>query len=124
MARVTISKLNEKFGKNIKGVTEEALEAMAEYDWPGNVRELQNVIESCYAIPGLEAIDVKQIRTQNLVDQKQPDSGEDVMRLSDAKKKLILEALAKTGNNKLKAAKMLGIHRSVLYKMLERHGIT
>ncbi|MBI3581476.1 MAG: sigma-54-dependent Fis family transcriptional regulator [Nitrospinae bacterium] len=123
LARFTISRLNDKFGKNIKGVTEEALEAMVEYDWPGNVRELQNVIESCYAIPGLEAIDVKQIRTQNLFDHKQSGSGEDVMRLSDAKKKVLLEALAKTGNNKLKAAKMLGIHRSVLYKMLERHGI-
>lgn len=46
------------------------------------------------------------------------------MQLDDAEKKLIMDALAKTGNNKLKAAKLLGIHRSRLYKKLERYGIT
>jgi len=122
LARFTIARLNEKFGRNIKGVTEDALDAMTAYDWPGNVREFQNVIESCYAVPGLEAIDLKHIKLQGLRDLRS-SGGEEIMQLDDAEKKLIIEALAKTGNNKLKAAKLLGIHRSRLYKKLERYGI-
>ena len=122
LARHTVARLNEKFGRNVKGVTEAALAALAKYDWPGNVREFQNVIESCYAIPGLEAIDAGHLGLQN--PQGAPTGGDDdVMRFNDAEKKLILDALAKTGNNKLKAAKLLGIHRSRLYKKLERYGI-
>jgi DNA-binding NtrC family response regulator len=88
------------------------------------VRELQNVIESCYAVPGLEAIDEPHIRLPRM--QARPSvaaGGEEVMMLNDAEKKLILDALTKTGNNKFKAAKLLGIHRSRLYKKLERYGI-
>ncbi len=121
-----ISKFNAKFGRSVKGVTEEAMHALLAHDWPGNVRELQNVMERCFAIPEADVIDAKHIQLSPLsagspVPAATAD-GEN-MSLDDAEKKLILDALAKTGQNKLKAAKLLGIHRSRLYKKLERYGI-
>jgi transcriptional regulator with PAS, ATPase and Fis domain len=95
---------------------------MTEYDWPGNVRELQNVIESCYAVPGLEAIDAKHLKFHGFRENR-PALTAEVMDLDAAEKQLILAALVKTGNNKLKAAELLGIHRSSLYKKLIRHQI-
>ncbi len=134
LAQGTIERLNARFGRGVKGISASALAALARHDWPGNVRELQNVIERCFALPDLEVIDERHIQILPLTDSREtsaavpppasgPVDGGDVLSLDEAEKKLILSALAKTGNNKLKAAQMLGIHRSRLYKKLERYGI-
>ena len=120
-----IAKFNARFGRAIKGVTEDAMYALSAHDWPGNVRELQNVIERCFAIPDIEVIDRKHIQLSPLsATPSTPAVGQgETLSMDEAEKKLILDALAKTGQNKLKAAKLLGIHRSRLYKKLERYGI-
>lgn len=132
LAQGLIERLNARFGRRVKGISAGALAALARHDWPGNVRELQNVIERCYALPDLEVIEERHIQISPLtgmgeapapVPNPVPADGGDVLSLDESEKKLILSALAKTGNNKLKAAQLLGIHRSRLYKKLERYGI-
>ena len=44
LAEHLLVKLNQEFGRNIEGFTEDAMESLLEYDWPGNVRELENII--------------------------------------------------------------------------------
>ncbi|MBI5179687.1 MAG: sigma-54-dependent Fis family transcriptional regulator [Nitrospinae bacterium] len=120
-----IARFNARFGKNVKGVAEDAMQTLAAHDWPGNVRELQNVIERCFAVPDIEVIEKRHIQLSTLSSAPSAQAGGEgaTLSLDDAEKKLILDALAKTGQNKLKAAKLLGIHRSRLYKKLERYGI-
>ena len=123
-----IERLNARFGKRVKGVSPGALAALARHDWPGNVRELQNVIERCFALSGLEVIEERHIQITALAGSRETPAavtaeGGDILSLDEAEKKLILSALAKTGNNRVKAAQLLGIHRSRLYKKLERYGI-
>ncbi|MGK7344711.1 MAG: sigma-54-dependent transcriptional regulator [Candidatus Nitrospinota bacterium M3_3B_026] len=116
---------NEKFGRNIKGVDDSAMETLMEYDWPGNVRQLQNVIERCYVYADLEWISKRHL---SLSRKRKPSAaalveGGEIPTLEEAEKTLIERALAAAGSNKAKAAKMLGIHRSRLYKKLELYGI-
>lgn len=127
LVKAIVEKFNHRFGRSVKGVTEGALDLLARHSWPGNIRELQNAVERCFAVAGLEVIDKKHIQISSAATTKaavaNPSAGAEGLSLNEAEKKLILDALEKTGNNKLKAARLLGIHRSRLYKKLERYGI-
>ncbi|MGD9042645.1 MAG: sigma 54-interacting transcriptional regulator [Desulfobacterales bacterium] len=97
------------------------------YKWPGNVRELSNVLERT-----MSALDGDTIYTHDLpfFMQGQPkDSHSDdqySLKKRQAKAEIdsIRYALTQTNNNKTKAAKLLGIHRTQLYKKMKKHGIT
>jgi len=111
----------------------EVEDALKNHDWPGNVRELQNVIER--ALSSLEG-DVIYVRDLPFYLHRKPyeiksDQGAstDTNRLSlksvhgEAEKNAILHALDTTGNNKKKAADILGIHRTLLYKKMRKYNI-
>jgi len=123
-----IDKLNKDFNRSIKGVDDSAMKALTDYDWPGNVREMINVIESCYVYPDLEWISEKHLRLRKNLKKKtaihddRGDPGE-FLELEEMEKAHIEKAMALADNNKAKAARLLGIHRSRLYKKLESYDI-
>jgi len=127
----------EAFNKQFTGISDRVLDVFMSYPWPGNVRELSNIIEhACIFCTG------GMIRTACLPPQlgdflKNADAG--LHNLSDLKKHSagftssephscdaadILSALNRTGWNKAKAARILGISRSRLYRRLVRYGIS
>jgi two-component system NtrC family response regulator len=123
-----IDQLNEKFKRDVKGVDDGAMKALMAYDWPGNVRELMNVIESCYAYPDLEWISEQHLNLRKSPRRKASEQEEikgedDFETLEEMEKAHIEKALVLVDNNKAKAARLLGMHRSRLYKKLEAHGI-
>lgn len=93
------------------------------YDWPGNVRELKNCLESMVVLAKKSVLDVEdlppQIHQRRPVHLPEPAS----LNLKLAGKELIQRALSATGNNKTKAAKLLGISRRTLYRKLSESGI-
>jgi len=101
-------------------------EALKNYDWPGNVRELMNVLERI-----LSALEGDTIRRDDLPfyllkrKNRPPASGSASLRgaKSRAEKESILDALKTTKNNKAAAAKLLGVHRTHLYKKMKKHGL-
>ncbi len=105
----------------------EAQKALRRYNWPGNVRELINVLERTMA-----SIDGSRIQLCDLPfylqrlpagsSQQNQTSIRDVH--ARAEKEAIVFALKETGNNKARAAKMLGIHRTHLYKKMKKYGIS
>ena len=121
--------------KNVKFISDSAMEYLMTYSWPGNVRELENAIERAvilckadtlmpefFPIPGI---------TQNMPALKQP-SEEDAAKLlltplPDAvarlEKQVITQALQKTGGNQKKAAGLLGITQRMLGYKLKTYGI-
>jgi DNA-binding NtrC family response regulator len=109
-----------KYGKDIKGFTSDYVEMLQSYHWPGNIRELRNAIERAVVICPGESISVldlpeKILRTQNEIMHISIPIGSSV---EEAEKKLILETLASVGNNKAKAARILGVSRKTLHNKL------
>ena len=99
-------------------VSKEALSIMMGYHWPGNVRELQNVIQFAIVNCSGDTIFPKDLPME-LKD-------ESILRSSrGASRKLNIEivksALEKTGGNKAKASRLLGVGRATLYRFLSDH---
>ena len=124
-----MSLLKEEIGWGPSRIADNAMEALKQYTWPGNVRELRNVLERVMIVSKDNVIHMEDlavmIRNQgiekSLPGVVSPD-GTLRRKLDDAEKKIILETLQLTKGNKLKAAKILGIHRSSLYERLKRMG--
>jgi DNA-binding NtrC family response regulator len=121
----------------VRGISEEALQALEAYDWPGNIRELRNVIERGVALcPGTEVeSDDLPLAVRRPAGDAQPAptpqpsaaAVEASATLAEAKEKAeatrIVEALKRHANNRLRAAAELGISRMTLYKKLHRYGL-
>jgi DNA-binding NtrC family response regulator len=122
-----------KFGKNIKGVSDEVFKVLCDYDWPGNVREFRNVIERSCILSNGEVIDNPAILFPGApaaLSAPRVNIGADggisipAMPLADAEKIVIQAAMTDAGGNKNKAASILGLHRTTLYKKLEEYQIS
>jgi len=104
----------------------DAEKALLSYDWPGNVRELSNVIERSLSSMDEDTVHVYDLpfylhRTPGLPTASRPPSIKEVQ--ARAQKEAICAALQETGNNKAQAAKLLGIHRTLLYKKMKKYHI-
>lgn len=107
-----VQQFNEKHGAHVEGVSTEVQESLMGYEWPGNVRELRNVMERAVILsregwverthlpPYLRGIVEAQATGLRLP--------EDVT-VAEAERLLILHTLARVGNNKTKAARVLGV---------------
>ncbi|MBW2431002.1 MAG: sigma 54-interacting transcriptional regulator [Deltaproteobacteria bacterium] len=105
----------------------EAEKALRRHDWPGNVRELLNVLErTLSSIEGgrIQLCDLPFYlqRTPRRSFQQDQTSIKEVHARTE--KEIILYALKEAGNNKVRAAKMLGIHRTHLYKKMKKYNIS
>jgi DNA-binding NtrC family response regulator len=108
-------------------VSEESLEALMIYDWPGNVRELENALERAVVVSGSPIIEpghlpdrVVEAPTPRLVEDTPPPNP--VMEVIE--RAYIEWVLRAEGGNKSKAAEVLGIDPSTLYRKLNRYGLT
>ncbi|HXL09424.1 MAG TPA: sigma-54 dependent transcriptional regulator [Candidatus Bathyarchaeia archaeon] len=107
--------------KNFTGVTEEALKKLVAYEWPGNVRELANVIESAVVLGQgpeltLEDLPAKIVATM----PKVPRGGFTYHgAIDDYRRELIVKTLAQTQGNRAAAAKILGLQRTYLSRLIK-----
>lgn len=109
-----IKKYSAMTGKNIKGLTDEALQMLSERQWRGNVRELENVIQRATVIASSEMI-----RPEDLMfDSIERQQGQGMIR--EMEKDLILKTLKEVKGNKTKAARILGVSvRTIRNKLNE-----
>ncbi len=103
-------------------ITSESIKLLTKYNWPGNIRELENIIERLLILSQGKQITPEiipiHIRESNINFHELPSSG---LSLEELEKNLIIQALAKAGNNKTEAAKLLGITRRTLYSRMNIH---
>jgi len=111
-------------------VAPETLDLLGAYDWPGNVRELENLLERAINMADLH-------RQACLLPEHFPYLGNlmpaaeqmpiSVDNLAEAvertERATIMRVLAAAGNNKARAARILGINKSVLYRKLDKYGL-
>ncbi len=101
---------------------------LAAYAWPGNVRELRNVMERAAVLARSALVDAAFVRSlmpsaTSAVPSAGPAALELEPALAELERRMILDALAATGDNKVAAAKRLGIGERTLWTKLKKHGI-
>jgi len=99
-------------------LTDTARHKLVSYHWPGNVRQLRNVIDSAVVLAEGHAIEPEDM---GLLEPS--DSHLESLRLDYWERKIIQQALNRTGGRIPEAAKMLGIGRATLYRKIEEYGI-
>ncbi len=125
-----IDKFNSKHNKHFKKADGELIERFFSYRWPGNIRELENLIERAIAIYDGEIIGLQHMPSEFQSADEAGDKpavaveGEEELNLAALERRAIERALEAAGNNKLQAAKTLGISRSTLYEKLKQHSVT
>jgi len=115
---------NEENGKQIEGFTPASYEALSAYGWPGNIRELRNLVERMVVLARGKLLDVKDIPAQV---REQSSAGEVKVNadltVDEMEKRMVVQALEKTGGNRTKAAEKLGMSRRTLHRKLNEYGI-
>jgi two-component system, NtrC family, response regulator HydG len=105
-------------GRPNLGLTDTSRQKLVAYRWPGNVRQLRNVLDSAVVLA-----DEDSIRPHDLA-LRDSGSGElETLLIEEWEKRLITEALNRTGDNVPEAAKLLGIGRATLYRKIEQYHI-
>ena len=113
---------NENFSRKIEGISEEVLRKFMDYPWPGNVRELEHVIEHAFVLCHGQVITFEhlpsEIRDYERMERISPFKSHSK---EPQKAEEILKALNKTGWNKSKAARLLGISRRTVYRKISEY---
>ena len=107
--------------KNFTGITAEALKKLITYRWPGNIRELANVIESAVVLgqgPELTLHDLP-AAVVSTAPKVLPDSFSYHQAIDDYRHELIAKTLAQTHGNRAAAAKVLGLQRTYLSRLIK-----
>jgi len=120
-----LKKYADAYGKKICGLTRRAQTAMLQHSWPGNVRELENVLSSACITAMGEFIDLGDLPEQLQRRANLPGNGEDwrPLSLDEICAQHIHKVLEICKGNRLRAAQVLGIGRTSLYRYLKRDGI-
>ncbi len=128
LAKFFMDEFNRKFGRQIRGFTKAAEEALMSYTWPGNVRELRNIIERVSLLSSNPVIDAGDLALAKLNGQQGEglfvnlniDLNKTTNAIREANYQLIQKILEITSGNKAQAARLLGIPRGTLRYHLAR----
>jgi DNA-binding NtrC family response regulator len=128
LVQAFIEEFNARYDKHIRALDEAVLSGLVAQGWPGNVRELRNTLERAIIVCETDTILPKHIPPSPTLRVADPGDGPDSVSfrvgtsLEDAEKALILKTLAANGNNKTRAADVLGISLKTLHNKLKTYG--
>jgi len=117
-------KYNHAYGKSIAGLTRRAQTVLLQHPWPGNVRELENVISTACLTATGDFIDLGDLpeHLQHRLARLPGDEDWQPLSLDEVRKVHIQKVLQMCNGNRLRAAQILGIGRTSLYRYLKRDG--
>lgn len=122
-----MEKFSKLFNRKFRDIDEDVKSIFLRCKWYGNVRELKNVIERICIMHNAEILDVKHLPSDLIDTFNVCETNSGIKSLADEvanfERKMIIDALDKTGGNILRAAKLLNIPRETLRHKIERYGI-
>jgi DNA-binding NtrC family response regulator len=130
MAEAMLAEMNSKHGRRVSGVAPSILDRMIAYHWPGNARELRNTIERAVILcPDGAPLDAGHLppsfgRAQALAPHVDDESVVPVRvgtTVDEAERLLIVRTLESTGQNKTRAAEILGVSLKTLHNKLKEY---
>lgn len=114
-------------GKNVNGISEQAMAALQRFNWPGNVRELQNVMERAVLLGKGDIVEFDDLPPAFVSAGSIPVApvGDRTLKqaLSGPERQIILDVLETNNWNRHATAESLGINRTTLYKKMKRLGL-
>jgi transcriptional regulator with PAS, ATPase and Fis domain len=133
MAEAMLNEMNQKHGRRVSGLAASMLDRLMSYDWPGNARELRNTIERAVILcPDGTPLDAGHL-SPGFGKSKTPlaplsDAGAISVQVGttvgEAERLLILRTLESTGQNKTRAAEILGVSLKTLHNKLKEYRAT
>ena len=115
-------------GSSVTGITEAAKAILTSHDWPGNIRQLRNCIRTMVVMCEGNKLGVQDIppeihQVRHLLVGKTSPQGLAGVSLNELEKQAIIDTLAKTNDNREKAAKILGIGERTLYRKIKEYNL-
>jgi two-component system NtrC family response regulator len=121
IAKTFLERYTDEARKKIKGFSDQAIQALAQYAWPGNVRELENRIKR--AVIMAEGVNITPVD----LEMETPKTKYENMGLKEARealeKELVTKAIFRNNGNMTRVAMELGISRPTLYDLIDKFGI-
>ncbi len=121
LARALLVQAAERHGRNLRGFTDEALEAIRGYAWPGNVREMENKINRAVIVADGQLLDADDLGLR-VTETDLPTLNLRQVR-DEAEHKALDAAMTYSDGNISRAAELLGVSRPTLYDLMKKHGI-
>jgi len=115
-----VERIAHELHRDVRGVTDEAMQVLSAYPWPGNVRELENALTRAAVLArgpviGAEHLLLGAVGPPGTAHEAEPPADESMAAIVHAH---ALHVLSRTGGNKRQAARVLGISRSRLDRIL------
>ncbi len=119
-----VAKHNRLQGKDVHGVSDEAMACLMSHDFPGNIRELENVIERAFALCHCGLIETRHLPSALRPTTEMPvASGSARSAVREMEGRLLVDTVRRHGGNRTAAARELGVHPSTLYRQARALGI-
>ena len=124
LAETFFRRIRMKSGKDIQGISEEAMKKLVDYHWPGNVRELKSAFEYAF-VSCQDSIIHPHHLPPNILWGQEVREGSNTLSVNrdEVKKRQLLDALEKTGGNQSEAARILKVSRVTVWNRMKKFNI-
>lgn len=123
LAEYFLARQAELYNEPYKTLAEPTKKLLLEYHWPGNVREVANVMERAYILTNTDTIMPAALPAEIIIAAPMKDGEFRLPTLDEAQRKVIIQVLQSTSGKKMAAAKILGLERRKLNRLLEKLNI-
>jgi len=106
-----------------KGISYETMSRLMSYEWPGNVRELENCIQRALALGSGPEIQVKDLPSNLLYAMQNEEGTPRFSTLREIERDAIRQALEMAGGDRLRAARLLGIGKTTVYRKIKEYDL-
>ena len=122
-ANFFLDQANREMDKQLIGFDEKASKALLDYHWPGNLRQMKNIVRRATLLAQGKFITLNELSELKEIKEQAAPIPNMALRNEETEKQQIIHALQQTGNNKSRAAQLLGIDRKTLYNKLKLYNI-
>lgn len=123
-----LKEADDEIGSKVSAITPAAMAVLMNHDWPGNIRQLRNAIRTMVVMCDRDRLDVQDIpldihQPRQLAAGSRAPGALAGVSLNELEKQAIADTLAKTNNNREKAARILGIGERTLYRKIKEYNL-